>query len=315
MGNKLINNGSIQYLEDRAKKNPNWRHRQVDVVMDGKIAWPGKFVFSDAEATVINSSIMEKRCHRVSLESKKRDLGLAVYNREMMNQPLSDETREVKWRWLENVFTDEDIKYKNCNRFIAIDTNQGAKMIKGSDPDPLGIVVVDWDGENNWYVQYARQLYLDLPKLIDQIFYLWETYHPIRIGVEKLSFEYQVRPYLTQKSAETGVFPVVEELKHGGRNKEDRIRGALMGRLANGRIFFRKDAIDDTNALCTELFDFPEARHDDLSDALAYIDQIGYKPMGGKDERLLTSIEDEMRHYQKEQKGLKDGNGYLANML
>lgn len=311
MGNKLINDGSIAYLEEKADRNHNWRYRNVPVIKEGQLMWPDKFVKTDLEAAAINATIEDPKYRKVSLESKKRDLGIVIYDREMMNKPLSDETREVKARWLENRFELDELKFKHRNRFVTIDSAQGAEMKrkgKSNDPDPVGITVVDIDFDNNWYVVYARKMYLNAPQLIDQIFWLWETFKPVKMGVEKLSFDYQVKPYLLIKSNETGIYPIVEELRHGGKNKEDRIRGALMGRLANNKIWFLKDATDDTDGedgLRQQLYDFPVAKHDDISDALAYIDQIGFRPFsGGSPEgNVPTTLAQEMAAYKKEVMG------------
>lgn len=320
MGNKLINDGSIADLEERAMNNPNWRYRNVPVItQDGEITWPDKFVKTNAEAAMINASIEDKKYWKVSLEQKKKDLGVVVYDREMLNKPLSDETREVKAAWLANRFRLDELKFKARNRFITIDSAGGNEMKrKGkSEPDPTGITVVDIDFDNNWYAVYVRKMHLNAPQLIDQIFWLWQTFKPIKIGVEKVAFENQVKPYLTIRSNETGIYPVVEELKHGGRNKEDRIRGALMGRLANNKIWFLEDATDDTDALRDQLYDFPVAKEDDISDALAYVDQIGFRPFSGgsKEGNVPTSLEQEMAQYRKEALGNVGRKGFLHDTL
>jgi phage terminase large subunit-like protein len=133
-----------------------------------------------------------------------------------------------------------------------------------NDPDDTGTTVVDIDSEGNWYVQMVNASKMNSPELIDWVFYIWETYKPIKIGIEKKALEDQVLPYIKQRSAERQIFPVVVELKPGGTNKIDRIRGALQGRLQHGKIKFRRNPVDDTAKLKTQLFDFPKGRHDDL---------------------------------------------------
>ena len=86
---------------------------------------------------------------------------------------------------------------------------------------------------------------------------------------------------------------MVEELKHHGKNKYERIRGALQGRFQFGKIFFRKNSVDDQDKLKLELYDFPKSKHDDLSDALAYIEQVAIRPFGQVRERYRTEIEQE----------------------
>lgn len=304
MGNKLINNGSIQYVEDRAKGNKNWRHKNIPLYENDTLAWPSKYVWTNEERDRINATIEDPKLRVVSVEQKRLDLGQVVFNREMLNKPMSDETREFQWKWLEQTFNESEIKLKAKNRFAAIDANQGSIDNSG---DPLGVTIVDWDLANNWYIQYAKRHYINLPQLIDLIFFIWTTYKPIKIGVEKLAFKYQVEPYLRQRSDETGIYPVVVELKHGGRNKHDRIRGALQGRAQAGKLWFKEGATDDQGELRMELFDFPRAQFDDLSDSLSYIDQIGYKPFGKEDESPPTTLAEEMIQHRNQMAGAKAG--------
>ena len=65
----------------------------------------------------------------------------------------------------------------------------------------------------------------------------------------------------------------VEELTHGNKKKTDRVIWGLQGRFEHEQITLNKG---DWNAqFMDELFQFPNALvHDDLVDALAYIDQL-----------------------------------------
>ncbi len=281
LANKVTNDGSITFLEDKVKTDPRWVIRNVPVILDdGSLAWPDKYVHTDKEADEINATISDKAKHKQSLETKRRK-GQTQFNREMMNQPLSDNEREIKLDWLQETFTQEEVKNITRNRYITIDVADSKARHK-SNPDYTATTVVDVDGQANWYVQYARQDRYNGPELIDWIFYLWETYKPIKIGIEKKSLEDQVIPYIRAKSEETKIFPVIVELKHGGTRKEDRIRGSLQGRLQAKKIKFKAKVDDHTDILKAQLFDFPRSVKDDLIDVLAYVDQISAKPFYGQ---------------------------------
>ena len=267
LGNRLTNSGSISYVENRFKGDIDFVIRDVPVMIDDEITWPDKYVRTNTEAKIINKEIVDPKEQVISLEFKKKFLGETVYNREMMNQPLSDDMREIKWKWLQNYYTELDIKDRLRNRYITIDVadtkERDNRKVKGKI-DYTGIVVVDWDIENYWYIKYAKRRRVNAPELIDEIFRLWEYYKPIKIGIEKKSFEDQIKPYIEQRSEETGIYPVVVELEHGGTHKVDRIRGALQGRLQAGKIKFLSDSNDNTEELRNELYDFPKAEYDDL---------------------------------------------------
>jgi phage terminase large subunit-like protein len=65
----------------------------------------------------------------------------------------------------------------------------------------------------------------------------------------------------------------VEELTHGNKKKTDRVVWALQGRFEHGSISLAEG--DWNTEFLDELFQFPNPLvHDDLVDALAYIDQL-----------------------------------------
>ena len=65
----------------------------------------------------------------------------------------------------------------------------------------------------------------------------------------------------------------VEELTHGNKKKTDRIMWALQGRFENGYVTLNKG--DWNGKFTDQLFQFPDSlTHDDLVDALSYVDQL-----------------------------------------
>ena len=70
-----------------------------------------------------------------------------------------------------------------------------------------------------------------------------------------------------------GVFPAIAETTHGSKNKQGRIQWALQGRLEQGRLTFKEGAY--LSKFKEQAMDFPNPMaHDDMLDALAYIDQV-----------------------------------------
>jgi phage terminase large subunit-like protein len=181
------------------------------------------------------------------------------FAQEYLNTPLDDASRKFQWDWLQKTFTDEDIRLRTMNRYVAIDTADS----KRGGSDYTFKVTVDWDSDNNWFVRSAKRKRVNSAELVDWIFDIWTMEKPNVIGVEKNAFKDQVEPWLKAKSEQTGVYPVVVELMDGGRSKEDRVCGALQGRFQAGKIMFMASASDDTPILRGELYDFPRGKHDD----------------------------------------------------
>jgi len=244
------------------------------------LLWPSRWTFN---------RLMEKKS-QMELEGK----GSSKFYQEYLNECVDDSFRPFKWEWLQNFYTEEEIKFKTLNRYIAIDVADSKK----EGADYTGVVVVDWDSENNWFIRFAKRYRVNITGLVDLIFDLWTVWEPLKVGVEKRALTDQLEPLLKLKRAETNEFPVVVELEHGGQRKEDRIRGALIGRFECKKIWFLKDSQDDQMILRGEIYDFPSAKNDDLHDSLAYISQLGSRPFGGESSQP-TSVEDEFWAYKK----------------
>lgn len=220
------------------------------------LLWPERWTYE---------RLMEKK-H----EMMAAGFGSSAFWQEYFNDPISDEDRKFKDKWMQKHFTLDEIKFKPMRTYVAIDV---ADSLSGGS-DWTGVVVVKIDSEGNWFVWRVNRVKRDIMGLVDLIFEIWQTEKPVCIGVEKKSFADQLDSFLSMKKNELQIYPVIRELQHHGVEKGARILGALQGRFESGKIFFMDGASDNTKELKGELFDFPKARWDDLADALAYIDQL-----------------------------------------
>ena len=90
------------------------------------------------------------------------------------------------------------------------------------------------------------------------------------VGIEQIE---RLMGYMEEQMQRLNVFPRIEKLSHGGKKKTDRIAWALQGRFQHGRIKLNKGHWN--RKFLDQYLDFPNPlSHDDLLDALAYIDQI-----------------------------------------
>ena len=86
------------------------------------------------------------------------------------------------------------------------------------------------------------------------------------IGLEETTMTQAIEPFLNVEMAKKNIFPNVVPLKHGGVNKEVRIKG-LLPRYDRGHIYHITGLCKD---LERELLRFPSSAHDDVMDATAY---------------------------------------------
>ena len=98
-------------------------------------------------------------------------------------------------------------------------------------------------------------------------------YRPAAVGIEKGSLFNAIHPYLEDEMRRLNVYPQIQPVTHGGQKKTERITWALQGRFEKGRITLKEDSWN--RKFVDQLLDFPNPMaHDDLLDALAYIDQV-----------------------------------------
>lgn len=159
--------------------------------------------------------------------------------------------------------------------YIAIDMagfEEMGKKKKSSRLDSTAIVVakVNQDG---WFIENIISGRWTFEETADKIFSAVQRYDPVSVGIEKGIARQAIMSPLTDLMKQRSKFFRIEELTHGNKRKIDRIVAALQGRFEHGRITLKKA---EWNAkFLDELFQFPDPlTHDDLIDAMAYIDQL-----------------------------------------
>ena len=168
-----------------------------------------------------------------------------------------------------------DKKPPEGQHYIAVDLagfkQQGQRRAKKRDNSAIACVNVCNDG--NWYVEEIIYGQWSLEETVQRIFSAVEKYRPYRIGIERGIAQQAVMSPLQDVMRRTSRMFHVELLTHGNKNKENRILWALAGRFENGLIHLKK--ADWNDAFVDEAANFPSTLvHDDLLDALSYIDQI-----------------------------------------
>jgi predicted phage terminase large subunit-like protein len=160
--------------------------------------------------------------------------------------------------------------------YIAIDLagfeEVNKKRTKNTKLDETAITVVKVN-EHGWFVENIIHGRWELNETAMKIFQAVRDYKPISVGIERGIAKQAVMSPLVDLQKKHGTFFRIEELTHGNRKKTDRVMWALQGRFENGYITLRK--AEWNIRFLDQLFQFPDPlTHDDLVDALAYIDQL-----------------------------------------
>jgi len=138
------------------------------------------------------------------------------------------------------------------------------------DDHAIAIVKASPDG---WWVKDIQYGRWDVRETALKMLLACKSVGTARIGIEKGLAQQAVMPYLTDVMRQYSRWLDITLLSHGNQRKTDRIQWALQGRAERGRIRLNPGAWNDK--LIEQACDFPDPRtHDDLLDALAYVDQM-----------------------------------------
>lgn len=133
--------------------------------------------------------------------------------------------------------------------------------------------------ENHWFVldmDYGRW---KPDEIMDAIFRAASKWRPLEVGWEKVAFQAVIGHLIEKEMPERGIFFRSKGLM-AERRKEFRIE-MLAPRFSTGTIWFPREA-RFLEELENELLSFPTGIHDDLIDALAYVEQLALVPGGWK---------------------------------
>ena len=180
------------------------------------------------------------------------------------------------------IFKEEWIKIdeeepKDGRYFVAVDLAgfenvAAATTAKKKRLDQSAIAIVKVTAEGWWVadIEFGRW---DIKQTAQKIFDVVRDYEPVCVGIERGALKNAVLPYLSDLMRKYNSYFRIEDLTHGNKKKTDRITWSLQGRLEHGKLTFNKG--DWNSEIIDELMNFPNAQvHDDLIDALSYIDQI-----------------------------------------
>lgn len=188
-----------------------------------------------------------------------------------------------------NLFKEDWLKYDTEEPeggwwFVAVDPagfeNVGAEQAnkkKRLDETAIAIVKV---GTYGWWVKEIIHGRWDIRETALQILRAAQVVQCKDIGIEAGSLKNAIQPYLEEQMLRTKFYAKVHPLTHGKVNKTSRIVWSLQGRMEKGLIKFNKGKWN--RVFLGQMLDFPnKTAHDDLLDALAYIDQIAVIDFAG----------------------------------
>ena len=153
--------------------------------------------------------------------------------------------------------------------FESVEKERG---LKGSKLDETAIAIVKTNADE-WWVADIKHGRWSIKETARKILEAAMYYEATTVGIETGSLRNAILPYLQDEMRSNDSFVHLDELRHGGKKKTERITWALQGRMEHGQITFNEDK--EWKPFISQMLDFPNhLSHDDMLDALAYIDQV-----------------------------------------
>lgn len=207
------------------------------------------------------------------IEAAKRSLSSFAFKQEYLSSFDTSGADIFKHEWFK---LGEEPQYGSY--VIAIDLagfeevakNAGASK-KRLDESAIAIAKIEDNGD--WWIAKIIHGRWDIRETAVNILKAIRDYEPIAVGIERGALKNAVLPYLNDLMRKNNIYAHIQDLTHGNKKKTDRVVWSLQGRLEHGRITFNED--EDWSEFEDQLIMFPTSGvHDDLVDALSYVDQL-----------------------------------------
>ena len=283
-------------------KNKTWKVLNIPLVVDGKSSWKSRHPLTIAEAELL-PRIRGKRVKSVEdiRLSYLEDNDLNAYYQEYLNIPQAIENQLFKreyFRYIERVVFEKKIYrkvYKNAKDYSVISYSKALYVLRedgtrislyelmifttmdiASDgKDRTAITTRGYDSEGNKYHLDTRAgSWTPYQKSLEAI-KVQLMFEPIRFGIERGGMQNDFFYTIDEAQKATGVIINVDDLKHGGVNKNIRMSN-MEPAYRMGKVFHNRSCphLDELEAQL-EGFDIDtESLIDDIMDADAYQNQF-----------------------------------------
>ena len=166
---------------------------------------------------------------------------------------------------------------EECDTFLAVDlagfSSDPDRKNEKRKLDDTAIAIVKVNAQGHWFVVDIQHGQWGVRETALRIVKAAKDHQIQIIGIEKGALMNAVEPYMREYMAKYNRWFEIKPLTHGNQRKYDRVQWALQGRAEKGDISLLKGEWNEK--FLDQAVSFPSRYvHDDLVDALAYIDQM-----------------------------------------
>ena len=250
LGERCIIEQVIQF-----SKQLNFTTRRIPILDEnGESAWPAKWPVSEIEEERHNAEVLGKT---------------DIWYRNKMCQCISPDSQKFKREYFKYYEMTPDLS--TLNIYTTVDLAISQKV----NADYSAIVTVGVNSAGHWFVLDVEYGRYDPSTTIDAIFSAVQKWRPLCVGVEAVAYQAALQHFLGKEMPRRGIFFRITPLK-ADKKKEIRIDN-IQPRFAVGTVWFKAGA-QWLDKIQSELLAYPHGAHDDVIDALAYMEQIAVAP-------------------------------------
>ena len=227
---------------------------------EGQSAWPEKWPLE---------AIEKEREEFAALG--KTDL----WHRNKMCECISPDSQKFKREYFK-YYDERALDLRGMNIYTAVDLAISDKP----NADCSAIVTVGVNAAGHWFVLDVEYGRYDPSTTMDAVFSAVKKWQPLSVGIETAAYQKALVHFLEKEMPSRGIFFRITTLKAGNAKDAKNLRiDTLQPRFAVGTVWFKSGAAW-LNKIESELLAYPHGAHDDVIDALAYIEQMSTKPYG-----------------------------------
>ena len=250
LGERCIIEQVIQF-----SKQLNFTTRRIPILDEnGESAWPAKWPVSEIEEERHNAEVLGKT---------------DIWYRNKMCQCISPDSQKFKREYFKYYEMTPDLS--TLNIYTTVDLAISQKV----NADYSAIVTVGVNSAGHWFVLDVEYGRYDPSTTIDAIFSAVQKWRPLCVGIEAVAYQAALQHFLGKEMPRRGIFFRITPLK-ADKKKEIRIDN-IQPRFAVGTVWFKAGA-QWLDKIQSELLAYPHGAHDDVIDALAYMEQIAVAP-------------------------------------
>jgi predicted phage terminase large subunit-like protein len=216
-------------------------------------------------------AIWPEKFTRSVLEKLYREKGPYEFSSQYLNEVIPDTDATFRREWFHH-YDETELRGRPLNKFTAVDP----AISLDKEADYTAMVTVGVDHFHNWYILDIFRDRVTPHQLIEQLYIIYERWHPIEIAIEDVAFQKVLQYSINEEGRKRHKYLPIVEVRPEERSKDERIRG-LQPLYANGVVLHNKGLVYN-DYLEDELTRFPRGKHDDIVDALSYLKDIVSAP-------------------------------------